>query len=143
MLVVLCCFNDTPTTEIYTYLHTLSLHDALPISPARLYLLAQARSLYAPRDRRRGLQGGQDPAGDGRAPVGAVGSLGQISREYVRHPRRDSEHRGRRPARLRGRRMDGAQADELPRARPDLPSGDQVVPRPAAAHLREWLLSPQ
>src|SRR3546814_6124338 len=23
-------FNDTPTTEIYTYLHTLSLHDALP-----------------------------------------------------------------------------------------------------------------
>src|SRR3546814_19276284 len=25
-------FNDTSTTEIYTYLHTLSLHDALPIS---------------------------------------------------------------------------------------------------------------
>src|SRR3546814_11077137 len=25
-------FNDTTTTEIYTYLHTLSLHDALPIS---------------------------------------------------------------------------------------------------------------
>src|SRR3546814_18712369 len=24
-------FNATPTTEIYTYLHTLSLHDALPI----------------------------------------------------------------------------------------------------------------
>src|SRR3546814_4271123 len=30
---VLCFFfNDTATTEIYTYLHTLSLHDALPIS---------------------------------------------------------------------------------------------------------------
>src|SRR3546814_20997567 len=29
--------NDTATTEIYTYLHTLSLHDALPI------LQAQAR----------------------------------------------------------------------------------------------------
>src|SRR3546814_10278130 len=28
----LCVFNDTATTEIYTYLHTLSLHDALPIS---------------------------------------------------------------------------------------------------------------
>src|SRR3546814_15569547 len=26
------CFNDTATTESYTYLHTLSLHDALPIS---------------------------------------------------------------------------------------------------------------
>src|SRR3546814_8383948 len=25
------CFNDPATTEIYTYLHTLSLHDALPI----------------------------------------------------------------------------------------------------------------
>src|SRR3546814_15797803 len=25
-------FNDTSTTEIYTYLHTLSLHAALPIS---------------------------------------------------------------------------------------------------------------
>src|SRR3546814_7782457 len=28
-------FNDTATTEIYTYLHTLSLHDALPIYPPR------------------------------------------------------------------------------------------------------------
>src|SRR3546814_10322635 len=28
-----CCvfFNETATTEIYTYVHTLSLHDALPI----------------------------------------------------------------------------------------------------------------
>src|SRR3546814_12034871 len=24
-------FNDTATTELYSYLHTLSLHDALPI----------------------------------------------------------------------------------------------------------------
>src|SRR3546814_10886135 len=28
-------FNDTATTEIYTYCHTLSLHDALPITSAR------------------------------------------------------------------------------------------------------------
>src|SRR6058998_2148432 len=27
-------FNDTATTEIYTVMNTLSLHDALPISPA-------------------------------------------------------------------------------------------------------------
>src|SRR6186713_2073381 len=27
-------FNDTATTEIYTPLYTLSLHDALPISPS-------------------------------------------------------------------------------------------------------------
>src|SRR3546814_13006787 len=30
--LVLFFFYDTATTEIYTYLHTLSLHDALPIS---------------------------------------------------------------------------------------------------------------
>src|SRR3546814_2726409 len=28
-------FKDTATTEIYTYCHTLSLHDALPISTVR------------------------------------------------------------------------------------------------------------
>src|SRR3546814_17583140 len=28
---VVCFLNDTATTEIYTYLHTLSLLDALPI----------------------------------------------------------------------------------------------------------------
>src|SRR3546814_20650762 len=30
-LFIIFFFNDTATTEIYTYLHTLSLHDALPI----------------------------------------------------------------------------------------------------------------
>src|SRR3546814_6219095 len=29
--MILCfCFNDRASTEMYTYLHTLSLHDALP-----------------------------------------------------------------------------------------------------------------
>src|SRR3546814_18975363 len=32
MLMSIFFFNDTATTEIYTYGHTLSLHDALPIS---------------------------------------------------------------------------------------------------------------
>src|SRR3546814_8828801 len=31
IFVMYSCFNDTATTEIYTYCHTLSLHDALPI----------------------------------------------------------------------------------------------------------------
>src|SRR3546814_18410740 len=31
ILCVFCFFNDTATTDIYTYLHTLSRHDALPI----------------------------------------------------------------------------------------------------------------
>src|SRR3546814_3340504 len=34
-------FNDTATPEIYTYLHTLALHDALPISGSRLQKAAQ------------------------------------------------------------------------------------------------------
>src|SRR3546814_18669359 len=31
-VVLLFFFNDTATTEIYTYVHTRALHDALPIS---------------------------------------------------------------------------------------------------------------
>src|SRR3546814_9526236 len=44
MVAVVCFVNDTATTEIYTYLHTLSLHDALPIwahssgdAPSRIF----------------------------------------------------------------------------------------------------------
>src|SRR3546814_19235306 len=36
-------FNDTATTEIYTYLHTLSLHDALPISSITLAALERTQ----------------------------------------------------------------------------------------------------
>src|SRR3546814_10066780 len=39
------CLKDTATTEIYTYLHTLSLHDALPILLTQSY--EQARRSYA------------------------------------------------------------------------------------------------
>src|SRR3546814_16142366 len=31
LLGIFFFFNETATTEIYTYVHTLSLHDALPI----------------------------------------------------------------------------------------------------------------
>src|SRR3546814_11056524 len=36
IILVFFFFNDTATTGIYTYRHTLSLHDALPISGPRL-----------------------------------------------------------------------------------------------------------
>src|SRR3546814_7846702 len=36
MILVCFFFNDTATTDIYTYLHTLSLHDALPIYAEQL-----------------------------------------------------------------------------------------------------------
>src|SRR3546814_8142332 len=35
LICALFFFNDTSTTGIYTYVHTLSLHDALPISHLR------------------------------------------------------------------------------------------------------------
>src|SRR3546814_6981498 len=35
MYLVIVFFNDPATTEIYTYGHTLSLHDALPICSIR------------------------------------------------------------------------------------------------------------
>src|SRR3546814_5449824 len=38
-------FNDTATTEIYTYRHTLSQHDALPISNALADVLDQENAL--------------------------------------------------------------------------------------------------
>src|SRR6056297_1887014 len=40
-------FNDTATTEIYTYCHTLSLHDALPIPPRP----SAVRRIQSPVDR--------------------------------------------------------------------------------------------
>ena len=84
------------------------------------YMIWRELEAYMRRriDARR-LSGGQDAASDGRAPVGAVGPLGQVSREHVRRPRRD-------PARpdeggdddapiLSGQgRPHGAEADELP-----------------------------
>src|SRR3546814_6756351 len=36
LTIIFFFFNDTATTEIYTYLHTLSLHDALPILECEL-----------------------------------------------------------------------------------------------------------
>src|SRR3546814_3939266 len=44
-------FKDTATTEIYTYGHTLSLHEALPISVPRVHGLP--RSVTIPRSFRR------------------------------------------------------------------------------------------
>src|SRR3546814_15501750 len=34
-LFIFCFFNDTETTEIDTYVHTVSLHDAVPIWVAK------------------------------------------------------------------------------------------------------------
>src|SRR3546814_18591106 len=69
-------FNDTATTEIYTYLHTLSLHDALPICwPASIPACASAspctacmirRPMAAPGHRDGMTTSGQTIPGRGR-----------------------------------------------------------------------------
>src|SRR5213594_5160811 len=41
-------FNDTATTEIYTSVHTLSLHDALPISTSLPALWTAGRRAGSP-----------------------------------------------------------------------------------------------
>src|SRR3546814_9556168 len=50
MTNVVLFLNDTATTEIYTYGHTLSLHAALPISlPHRFDLASHRKSVLAGR----------------------------------------------------------------------------------------------
>src|SRR3546814_17097814 len=57
LVSILFFFNDTATTEIYTYLHTLSLHDALPISLEMGQADAREGRLRHEDDRDGGLSG--------------------------------------------------------------------------------------
>ena len=91
-----------------------------------------------------GYARGQDAAADGRAPVGAVRPLGQVSREHVRRPRRD-------PVRPRTRApVLSGDADLMALKPMNCPAhvlifqpGDQELPRPADPHGRVRLLPPQ
>src|SRR3546814_348540 len=76
--VCVCCdflfcffFNDTATTEIYTYGHTLSLHDALPICLIEAIISGEVRLAVA------GTEPGQrfapDRAETRAEPIGARG----------------------------------------------------------------------
>src|SRR3546814_9639788 len=78
MVILVCCVcNDTATTEIYTYRHTLSLHDALPIS-----LLGQLHRDHPERDdislalgRIVAAAAGESLYGDGNAKVARARAL--------------------------------------------------------------------
>src|SRR3546814_2636657 len=67
-------FNDPATTEIYTYCHTLSLHDALPI---------RARAAADGGGRAAEVRVGQPARGPRRDAVVPQPSEGRIAR----HPR--------------------------------------------------------
>src|SRR3546814_17795788 len=62
-------FNDTATTEIYTSLHTLSLHDALPICVQLNAAACRATSACAKRSRVRGGKELLPERGRGRSHV--------------------------------------------------------------------------
>src|SRR3546814_5849336 len=49
--------------------------------------VAPVGTVYAPQTGRRRLSGGEDAAAHGRAAVGSLRPLGQISRKYVRGAR--------------------------------------------------------
>src|SRR3546814_11483667 len=71
-------FNDTAITEIYTYLHTLSLHDALPIYTPPVAEPARAPAATAsPAPSPPGAAIPQ--TGGARKPVGARIKLGDIN----------------------------------------------------------------
>src|SRR3546814_7050306 len=73
-------FNDKATTEIYTYGHTLSLHDALPIYRGQRTLDAFAgpacRGASGVRQLVRRLRGGARPR-QARRAAGVGGRAGQ------------------------------------------------------------------
>src|SRR3546814_20912373 len=71
--------NDTGTTEIYTYRHTLAQHDARPITASAAGLASRARGL---QDRRPGHQqsdpwrAGRVRGGDGAQRSGLAAGAG-------------------------------------------------------------------
>src|SRR3546814_13415992 len=72
-------FNDTATTEIYTYGHTLSLHDALPI-----YRGQRIRDVRGAEFTEHGL-----PVD---ASAGAIGLSGMITRPTAARARADRQY---------------------------------------------------
>src|SRR3546814_8424666 len=81
-IVIIFFFNDTATTEIYTYCHTLSLHDALPIYPEAV----DGQHRLAPAGRPRPAFG-RHGEGEQRAARQA-----QAGRPPAAQPGRSEEH---------------------------------------------------
>src|SRR5213080_1635819 len=101
-------FNDTATTEIYTPLYTLSLHDALPISRQQL------AGLCGGRGDRQGRRDGRSLLHPGERQL--RGGAAQPARRRARYRRllRGDELRARRQAHRhhpRGRGGDGAEGE--------------------------------
>src|SRR3546814_17292837 len=104
-------FNDTAPPEIYTYGHTLSLPDPLPICPPRFGRLRPGFSRTPPR--RSGATGG--PRGGRADPEGPRALPGARDRPALEPARRQRPRR----AAARGRRT-----------RPSRAAGERDPPQP-------------
>src|SRR3546814_10365204 len=77
--------NDTAPTEIYTYLHTLSLHDALPISSHHPGDVV-ARQLRLLVQDGEAVDGDAGPVGGGAREGGRAAFVGAaVARDVHRH----------------------------------------------------------
>src|SRR3546814_2091649 len=120
-----CFFNDTATTEIYTYCHTLSLHDALPISlmpPATAKAKTTSRRMPASGRARLGMAGcysAPAPAPpDGIHRTGAAAGVPRSGAPRTRPATRTGRRAGRpRPAEI------------ISRAALDRPAAAATLPR--------------
>src|SRR3546814_1366360 len=88
----MCLFKCMSTTEIYTYSHTLSRHDALPISAPTLWgeqgggagtpaMVADRRSSFAPPPQARAEPAYAPPPESTSFPLGV--SRGQVAKTYI------------------------------------------------------------
>src|SRR3546814_19237409 len=86
-------FNDTASTEIYTYLHSLSLHDALPIyfylSPTRSAKAAKrflGKALRGPKHWEKPATLNTDTAPSYGAAITELKREGKLDRETAHRP---------------------------------------------------------
>src|SRR5213594_2037248 len=114
-------FNDTATTEIYTSVHTLSLHDALPISPRARRGSGRAGRPVRPLDHGLSSGGGRVAGrrgGRGQSPrhhrpcAGHYFGAGRAGRRRAAAAARRPQGPG--PVRAAGRRVSPAGAGGVP-----------------------------
>src|SRR3546814_2780669 len=80
-------FTDTSSTEIYTYLHTLSLHDALPI-----FAVLAAHDPQRRAGRHRDWRRHGDRVEAGRRRPDGLGPVRDGAGPHRRDPGRSEEH---------------------------------------------------
>src|SRR3546814_3893645 len=92
LLYIVFFFNDTATTEIYTYGHTLSLHDALPIYLGGAAPPALHRAARLGADAGHGVFGHPVDAELGRHDQRADDAERRVGQDPYRPDHRSEEH---------------------------------------------------